>query len=150
MFNKRRKWSHSSLVKLPLVDMSASWFLVSKYLIWILGSKLILSNNQSRATLPMIILITASFFKDIQSLSALFCCVSHIAILSEFTFVMKVIKRAKRRSQSPLHFVSVRANLFTDPRMSGLPIRAWYLHFKTNCEHAFDNSPTDSSSSFLK
>ena len=42
---------HSSLEKLPLGRMSASWFLVSTYLIWILGSKLILSNNQSRATL---------------------------------------------------------------------------------------------------
>ena len=31
--------------------MSASWFLVSKYLICILGYKLIPSNNQSRATL---------------------------------------------------------------------------------------------------
>ena len=53
--------------------MSASWFLVSMYLIWILGSRLLRSNNQSRATLwvlgtclivgllPfMIILITAS------------------------------------------------------------------------------------------
>ena len=53
--------------------MSASWFLVSMYLIWILGSELIPSNNQSRATLwvletcliegllPfLIILITAS------------------------------------------------------------------------------------------
>ena len=57
----------------PLVSMSASWFLVSMYLIWILGSKLILSKNKWRATLwvletclivgllPfMIILITAS------------------------------------------------------------------------------------------
>ena len=31
--------------------MSASWFLVSIYLIWILESRLIRSNNQSRATL---------------------------------------------------------------------------------------------------
>ena len=38
--NKKRKWSHSSLEKLPLVRMSASWFLVSTYLIWILGSKI--------------------------------------------------------------------------------------------------------------
>ena len=35
----------------PLVKMSASWFLVSMYLTWILGSKLIRSNNHSRATL---------------------------------------------------------------------------------------------------
>ena len=33
------------------VRMSASWFLVSMYLIWIFGSKLIRSNNQSSATL---------------------------------------------------------------------------------------------------
>ena len=73
IFNKWRRWSHSSRVKFSLVGMSASWFLVSAYLIWILGSKLILSNNQSSATLwvldtclivglrpLMIILITAS------------------------------------------------------------------------------------------
>ena len=59
--------------------MSASWFLVSTYLIWILGSKLILSNNQSRATLwvldtclivgllPLIIiLITASLSSNVE------------------------------------------------------------------------------------
>ena len=73
MLNKHKRWFHSSRVKFPLVSMSASWFLVSMYLIWILGSKLTRSNNQSRATLwvletclmvgllPfMIILITAS------------------------------------------------------------------------------------------
>ena len=37
--------------EISLVNMSASWFLVSIYLIWILGSKLIRSNIQSRATL---------------------------------------------------------------------------------------------------
>ena len=64
---------HSARVKLPLVKMSASWCLVSMYLIWIFGFKLILSNNQSKATLRVlatciivglrpfiIILITAS------------------------------------------------------------------------------------------
>ena len=73
MLNKFNKWFHSSRVKFPLVKMSASWFLVSMYLIWILGSKLIRSNNQSRVILwvletclivgllsLMIILITAS------------------------------------------------------------------------------------------
>ena len=73
MLNKHKRWSHSSRVKFPLVNMSASWFLVSMYLIWILESKLIRSNDQSIATLwvletrlnvgllPfMIILITAS------------------------------------------------------------------------------------------
>ena len=73
MLNKHKRWFHSSRVKFHLISMSASWFLVSVYLIWILGSKLILSNNPSRATLwfletclivgllPfMIILMTAS------------------------------------------------------------------------------------------
>ena len=73
IFNKRKRWSHPPRVKLLLVNMSVSWFLVSMYLIWILGSRLIRSNNQSRATLwvletcltvgllpLMIILITAS------------------------------------------------------------------------------------------
>ena len=73
ILNKHNKWFHSSRVKFPLVSMFASWFLVSKYLILILGSKLIRSNSQSSATLwiletcvivglllLMIILITAS------------------------------------------------------------------------------------------
>ena len=34
-------------------------------------------------------------------------------------------------------------------RMSGLPIRAKYKHFKIICEHTCDSSPTDSSSSCL-
>ena len=49
--NKRRKWHHSSRVKLPVLSKSAGWFLVSTYLIWILGPKLILSNNRSYANL---------------------------------------------------------------------------------------------------
>ena len=51
MLNKHNKWFHSSGVKLPLVKMSASWLLVSMYLIWILESRLIRSNNQSSETL---------------------------------------------------------------------------------------------------
>ena len=73
MLNRCNKLCHSPLEKLPFVRMSASWFLDSTYLIWTCGSRLILSNNQSRATrwvrdtclivgLPplMIIFITAS------------------------------------------------------------------------------------------
>ena len=73
MLNKHRRWFHSSRVKCPLVKMSASWFLDPTYQIWILGSTLILSKNQSRAALwvletclrvrllpLMIILISAS------------------------------------------------------------------------------------------
>ena len=44
------KLCHSSRVKLPFGKMSAGWFLDSTYLIWTFWSKLILSNNQSRAT----------------------------------------------------------------------------------------------------
>ena len=77
--NKHRRWFHSLFEKLPLVRMSASWFLVSAYVIWILGSKLILSNNQSGATLWVLDMShrrTSSFyyhfdhgfvvFKDVQ------------------------------------------------------------------------------------
>ena len=51
MWNKHKRWFRSSRVKFLLVKMSASCFLVSVYFIWVLGSILILSNNQSRATL---------------------------------------------------------------------------------------------------
>ena len=51
VLNKHKRWFHSSRVKFPLVGMSASWFLVSIHLIWIFGSELIRSNNQSRAAL---------------------------------------------------------------------------------------------------
>ena len=44
-----RRWFHSSRVKLHFVSMSASWVLVSTYLIWIWGSGLVLSNFQSSA-----------------------------------------------------------------------------------------------------
>ena len=48
MLNRQRRWFHSSRVKLALVNMSTSWFLVSTYLIWICGSKLILSKNPTK------------------------------------------------------------------------------------------------------
>ena len=83
MLNKHKRWFHSSRVKFPLVSMSASWFLVSIFLIWILGSTLIRSNNQSRATLwaletclivgllPfIIILITASLSSNTYNKAA--------------------------------------------------------------------------------
>ena len=41
-------------------------------------------------------------------------------------------------------FLIDRASLFTDHKISGRPIRAEYKHFRTNWEHIFDNSPTDS------
>ena len=51
MLNKHKRWFHASRVNFPFVNMSASWFLVSMYLIWMMESKLIRFNNQSRATL---------------------------------------------------------------------------------------------------
>ena len=48
MLNKHKRCFHPSRVKFPLVSMSASRFSVSMYLIWIFGSKLILSNNQEQ------------------------------------------------------------------------------------------------------
>ena len=47
MLNKCRRWFHSSRVKLSLVSMSANWCLVSKYLMRILGSRLITSTHQT-------------------------------------------------------------------------------------------------------
>ena len=70
MLNKHKRWFHSSRVKFPLVSMSASWLLVSMYLIWILGAKLILSNNQSRATLwvleTCLIVVTSSLYNHVD------------------------------------------------------------------------------------
>ena len=48
-----QKMGHSSRVKFSFVSVSPSWFLVSMYLIWILESRLIRSNNQSRATITI-------------------------------------------------------------------------------------------------
>ena len=52
--------------------------------------------------------------------------------------------------QALVHFVIDRARLFTDHRISGLPIRAKFQHFRTIWEDIFDNSPTDFNSSSLK
>ena len=40
MLNKHTRWFHSQRVKFSFVKMSASWFFVSMYLIWIIGSKI--------------------------------------------------------------------------------------------------------------
>ena len=60
------------------------------------------------------------------------------------------ISRFRRLSQALVHFVMDRASLFTDQRISGLPIRAKYKHFRTIWEQTFDTSPTDFISSSLK
>ena len=80
--NKWKRLFHSSRVKLPLVKMSARWCLVSMYRSWILESRLILSNNQSKATLWVldtclivgllpfvIILITASLSSNTYNIT---------------------------------------------------------------------------------
>ena len=51
MFNKRRRWFHTSRVKLPLVNMSASWFFGVNNFDLDLKSKLLLSSHLSNATL---------------------------------------------------------------------------------------------------
>ena len=48
------------------------------------------------------------------------------------------------------NFVTARASLFTDHKISGLSIRAKYRHFRTICEQTADSSLTDSFSSSLK
>ena len=45
MLNKHKWWFHSSRVKFPFVSMSASWFLVSKYLMWILSVEQPIKSN---------------------------------------------------------------------------------------------------------
>ena len=60
------------------------------------------------------------------------------------------INRFRRLSQALVHFVMDRASLFTDHRISGLPIRAKKKHFRTIWEHTCDNSPTDFNPSSLK
>ena len=91
--------------------MSASWCLVSIYLIWISGSRLILSNNQSKATpwvldtclivglLPLIIIwITASFIaiKNVehrtQSVIKAWSC-NFVQVLSFYSPVRNVFQR---------------------------------------------------------
>ena len=59
------------------------------------------------------------------------------------------INRFRRLSQALVHFVMERAILFIDHKISGRPILAKYKHFRTICEHTFDNSPTDPNSSSL-
>ena len=53
------------------------------------------------------------------------------------------IKRAKRFSHALVHFVTARASVFTDHRMSGPPIRAKNLDSRTISEHTLDTSPTE-------
>ena len=62
---------------------------------------------------------------------------------------MYEINLANRLSHAGVHVVTDLASLLTDHRMSGRPIRAKYMHFKTICEQTCDSSPTDSSSSCL-
>ena len=50
---------------------------------------------------------------------------------------------AKRLSRARVHFVTARASLFTDQRMSSPSLKAKKKkNFKTMCEHTLDSSPT--------
>ena len=72
-----------------------------------------------------------------------YCLYSHVWWIYE-------INRFRRLSQALVHFVIDRASLFTDHRISGLPILAKYKNFRTIWDDTFDNSPTDFNSSSLK
>ena len=77
-------------------------------------------------------------------------CITHMTILSTVIRVLYAGYQT-RLSQAFVHFVTARTSLFTDQRMSSLPIRGKYKFvFKTICEYILDKSPTDSSSSSLK
>ena len=58
------------------------------------------------------------------------------------------INLTNRLSQALLHFVIALAKLFTDHKMSGLPLRAKKINVGTICECTSGSSPTVSSSSF--
>ena len=128
VLNNFNKWFHSSRVKFPLVRMSA-WFLVSMYLIWIFGSKLIRSNNQSSATLwvletclvvgllPfMIILITASLSSNTYN-KASWC--------EDWTFLMRRLELLILLNCAKLKFVSYTSNLLE--QMYDFPKRTMFL-----------------------
>ena len=73
-----------------------------------------------------------------------------ITILPEFTCVMNVRYQTRQAFVTRFGpFVKAHASLFTDNKISSLPIRAKYRHFRTICEQTVDNSPTDSFSSSL-
>ena len=68
-----------------------------------------------------------------------------------FTCVMAVRDQTTQSFVTSLgHFVIDRASLFTDHRISGLPKRVKYKHFRTIRDETFDNYPTDFNSSSLK
>ena len=70
-------------------------------------------------------------------------CFPH-AMLFEFTCVMNVRDQTRQAFVTRFcHFVTARASLFTDHKISSLPISAKYEHFRTICEQTADNSPTD-------
>ena len=82
----------------------------------------------------------------------LHCCAvfpTYQYCLYSLVWWMYEIKRAKRLSHAFVLHVTARASLFTDHKISSLPIHAKYEHFKTICEQTMDNSPTDPISSFL-
>ena len=78
--------------------------------------------------------------------------VSHMTILSIIIFVMNVWNQSSWASvtNSGPHGDLSSKFVLTDQRLACLPIRTKYKHCKTICEHTFDSSPTDSSSSSLK
>ena len=84
-------------------------------------------------TIPLMLTWRLQSLLQSQNLETIQICIvvlcSHTTTLPVLTCVMKEIKRAKRLSQDVVHFVTARASLFTDLKISSLPIRAKYRHF---------------------
>ena len=78
MFNRWWRWFHSSRVKLPLVSMSASGFLVSSYLIRILGT-------MSWVSCASILLSGICFQTQDKSLSV--CSSVNLTLLSHIPYI---------------------------------------------------------------
>ena len=77
MLNKHKRWFHSLCVKFALVSMSANWFLVSMYLIRILGSKFTRTTNQEQLCGFWENLSLSDFFPLWSSWSVLCCLQTH-------------------------------------------------------------------------
>ena len=92
---------------------------------WILNPQ-DLPKNRSLETVPVCIVWQCFPHKQ-------YCLYSHVWWMYE-------INRFRRLPQALVHFVIDLASLFTDHRISDLPIRSKYKHFRKIWEHTCDNS----------
>ena len=126
VLTKQRRRFQSSRVKLPFVKMSASWFLVSTYLIWILVSKSILSNSQSSATL---------WVRDTCLIVGLLPCIitSRCAVRSVATVVLTHTPRTTTEPSSCKHVRTRRPPTQNLLLLAGASSWFWQLRW---CEEA--------------